>query len=122
MAGLGAATASKSGSQLDVVWPARQPDPRLSAPEVPTVSLTFPRLSLRRPAAIISRQLLDLPRSRIESLLTSFPKLIPAGSQHTTVETADVRYVYQPMDDVWVVLITNLGSNILQVRPRPVYC
>lgn len=59
--------------------------------------------------------MLEVPRSRIESLLTSFPKLIPAGSQHTTIETSDVRYVYQPMDDVWVVLITNLGSNILQV-------
>jgi hypothetical protein len=56
-----------------------------------------------------------MPRSRIEGLLASFPKLIPAGSQHTTIETADVRFVYQPMEDLYVILITNKQSNILQV-------
>lgn len=65
---------------------------------------------------MISRQFLEMPRSRIEGLLASFPKLIPAGSQHTTIETADVRFVYQPMEDLYVILITNKQSNILQVR------
>jgi hypothetical protein len=37
------------------------------------------------------------------------------GSQHTTVETPDVRFVYQPFDELYVMLITNKGSNILQV-------
>jgi hypothetical protein len=55
-----------------------------------------------------------MSRSRIESLLTSFPKLIPVSSQHTSVETADVRYVYQPLEDLYIVLITNKASNILQ--------
>ncbi|KIO21890.1 hypothetical protein M407DRAFT_123121 [Tulasnella calospora MUT 4182] len=55
-----------------------------------------------------------MPKSRIESLLTSFPKLIPAGSQHTSVETADVRYVYQPLEDLYILIITNKASNILQ--------
>ncbi|KAL7416841.1 hypothetical protein BDY24DRAFT_205327 [Mrakia frigida] len=63
---------------------------------------------------VISRQFLEMPRSRIEGLLASFPKLIPAGSQHTTIETADVRFVYQPMEDLYVLVITNKGSNILQ--------
>lgn len=36
-----------------------------------------------------------MPRSRIESLLSSFPKLIKAGEEHTFVETEAVRYVYQ---------------------------
>ena len=66
---------------------------------------------------MISRQFLEMPRSRIEGLLASFPKLIPAGSQHTTIETADVRFVYQPMEDLYVILITNKQSNILQVSP-----
>ncbi|KAK4684551.1 coatomer subunit delta, partial [Tremellales sp. Uapishka_1] len=65
--------------------------------------------------ALLSRQFRPLPRSRIESLLASFPKLIPANSQHTTVETADVRFVYQPFEELYVLLITNKGSNILQV-------
>jgi hypothetical protein len=55
-----------------------------------------------------------MTRARIESLLASFPKLIPANTQHTSVETADVRYVYQPLEDLYIVLITNKASNILQ--------
>ncbi|KIJ53699.1 hypothetical protein M422DRAFT_201923 [Sphaerobolus stellatus SS14] len=63
---------------------------------------------------ILSRQFLEMPRSRIESLLTSFPKLIPTNTQHTSVETVDVRYVYQPLEDLYILLITNKASNILQ--------
>lgn len=66
-------------------------------------------------SAVLSRQFRPLPKSRIDGLLTSFPKLIPVGSQHTTVETAEVRFVYQPFDELYVMLITNKGSNILQV-------
>jgi coatomer subunit delta len=55
-----------------------------------------------------------MTRMRIESLLASFPKLIPTNSQHTSVETADVRYVYQPLEDLYILLITNKASNILQ--------
>jgi hypothetical protein len=66
-------------------------------------------------SALVSRQFRPLPKSRIDSLLTAFPKLIPSGSQHTTVETSDVRYVYQPFDESYVVVVTNKGSNILQV-------
>jgi len=64
--------------------------------------------------AVISRQFRDMTRTRIESLLASFPKLIPTGTQHTSVETADVRYVYQPLEDLYILLITNKSSNILQ--------
>jgi hypothetical protein len=55
-----------------------------------------------------------MTRARIDSLLAAFPKLIPTGTQHTTVETSDVRYVYQPLEDLYIVLITNKASNILQ--------
>jgi hypothetical protein len=64
--------------------------------------------------AIFSRQFVDMARSRIEGLLTSFPKLIGVGDQHTFVETDSVRYVYQPLDKLYIVLITNKNSNILQ--------
>ncbi|KAI8052558.1 Mu homology domain-containing protein, partial [Syncephalis plumigaleata] len=33
---------------------------------------------------------------------------------HTTVETESVRYVYQPIDQLYLVLLTNRQSNILQ--------
>ena len=55
-----------------------------------------------------------MTRARIESLLSSFPKLIPTGTQHTSVETSEVRYVYQPLEDLYILLITNKASNILQ--------
>lgn len=57
--------------------------------------------------AVISRQFHEMQRSRIEGLLASFPKLTSAGQQHTTVETEHVRFVYQPLDDLFMVLITN---------------
>jgi hypothetical protein len=67
--------------------------------------------------ALVSRQFRALPKSRIESLLASFPALIPPGSQHTTVESQDgsVRFVYQVVEEVVIVVVTNRGSNILQV-------
>jgi hypothetical protein len=64
--------------------------------------------------AVISRQFRDMTRTRIESLLASFPKLIPTNTQHTSVETSEVRYVYQPLEDLYILLITNKASNILQ--------
>lgn len=62
----------------------------------------------------MSRQFLDMPRSRVEALLASFPKLADTGTQHTTVEQDNVRFVYQPLDELYMVLITNRQSNILQ--------
>lgn len=53
-------------------------------------------------------------RARVEGLLASFPKLADAGTQHTTVEQDNVRFVYQPLDELYMVLITNRQSNILQ--------
>ncbi|KAL8789954.1 MAG: hypothetical protein Q9213_000840 [Squamulea squamosa] len=64
--------------------------------------------------AVLSRQFREVSRSRIEGLLASFPKLADSGTQHTTVEQDNVRYVYQPLDELYMVLITNRQSNILQ--------
>lgn len=64
--------------------------------------------------AILSRHFREIARSRIEGLLAAFPKLADSGTQHTTVEQDNVRYVYQPLDELYMVLITNRQSNILQ--------
>ncbi|KAJ3338326.1 hypothetical protein HDU93_009626, partial [Gonapodya sp. JEL0774] len=64
--------------------------------------------------ALVSRQFVEMPRSRIEGLLASFPKLIGTGDQHTFVETDSVRYVYQPLEELFCILVTNKSSNILQ--------
>jgi len=64
--------------------------------------------------ALVSRQFVEMTRIRIEGLLAAFPKLIGSGKQHTYVETEHVRYVYQPMESLYLLLITNKASNILE--------
>lgn len=62
----------------------------------------------------MSRQFVDMSRIRIEGLLAAFPKLVGSGKQHTFVETENVRYVYQPMENLYLLLVTNKQSNILE--------
>ncbi|CAN6326091.1 unnamed protein product [Urochloa humidicola] len=64
--------------------------------------------------ALVSRQFVDMSRIRIEGLLAAFPKLVGTGKQHTYVETENVRYVYQPIEGLYLLLITNKHSNILE--------
>lgn len=63
---------------------------------------------------LLSRQFVDMTRIRIEGLLAAFPKLVGSGKQHTYVETENVRYVYQPMESLYLLLVTNKQSNILE--------
>lgn len=64
--------------------------------------------------ALLLRQFRDLSKDRITELLSNFPSLILQGSLQTTVEDESVRYVFQPLEEFYIVLITNKSSNILQ--------
>ncbi|CAA2982337.1 coatomer subunit delta-like [Olea europaea subsp. europaea] len=55
-----------------------------------------------------------MSRIRIEGYLAAFPKLVGTGKQHTYVETENVRYVYQPIESLYLLLVTNKQSNILE--------
>ena len=48
--------------------------------------------------------------------MANLPKLIEQsqGKQCTFIETETIRYVYQPMDKLFLVLITSKASNIIE--------
>merc|ERR1719399_2648346 len=64
---------------------------------------------------VMSRQFVEMTRIRIEGLVAAFPKLLGgAGKQHTFVETDNVRYLYHPLEGLYLVLITTKASNIVE--------
>jgi len=65
---------------------------------------------------LVSRQFMSIPRSRIEGLLAAFPKLLSGNEnqQHTFIETTSVRYLYQRFEDLFLIVITNKSSNIIE--------
>jgi len=62
---------------------------------------------------LIARQFVEMTRLRVEGLLSAFPKLVDSGKDHTFIETETVRYVYQPIESMYLLLVTNKSSNIL---------
>lgn len=65
---------------------------------------------------LLSRQFMDMTRIRVEGLMAAFPKLLVSAStkQHTYFETNEVRYVYQPLENMYLVLLTTKSSNIVE--------
>ena len=66
----------------------------------------------------VSRQFVSITRLRMEGLITAFQRLVENSESetkdHTFIETDSVRYVYSPLDQLYLVIITSLDSNILE--------
>lgn len=62
----------------------------------------------------VARQFCEMTRSKVEALYAAFPRLIQKGKQHTVLETNENRYIYQPINDFYSVIITDKQSNILE--------
>ncbi|KAL6545708.1 hypothetical protein OROGR_009582 [Orobanche gracilis] len=69
------------------------------------------QVNLAKP--LVSRQFVVMSRIRIEGYLAAFPKLVGTGKQHTFIETESIRYVYQPIESLYLLLVTSKQSNIL---------
>ena len=65
-------------------------------------------------ATLFSRQFVAMPRMRVEGLFNSFPKLVDKTTQHTFVDTESVRYLYQPIESLYIVVITTKNSNMME--------
>ena len=63
---------------------------------------------------LLARQFVEMTRMKVENHLATFPKLVSSNSQHNTVETAEVRYVYQSIESLLLVLTTSKMSNIVE--------
>lgn len=64
---------------------------------------------------LLSRQYVELSSTRIHEILAVYPRLFGEGAQHTTLEEGGVRYIYEPIDELFVVLVSDAASsNILQ--------
>ena len=47
-------------------------------------------------------------------MMNSFLTLLTLGKQCTHIETESIRYVYLPMEKLFLVLITTKNSNIIE--------
>lgn len=64
----------------------------------------------------MARQFIPITKIKLEEYMANFPKLIAEsqGKQCTFIETDSIRYVYQPMEKLFLVLITTKSSNIIE--------
>ncbi|OMJ93021.1 hypothetical protein SteCoe_4102 [Stentor coeruleus] len=63
---------------------------------------------------LLARQFLEISRSSLEGFLNSFAKLVDSDRQHTYIDQENARFVYQPLEDIYLVLITSKDSNIIE--------
>lgn len=64
---------------------------------------------------LLSRQFKEISKDSITAYLTNFSGLLlENNSQHTTIESDLIRYIYQPVESFILLVITNLNSNIIQ--------
>ena len=70
---------------------------------------------LSKSQTLLARQFVDFPKARIEGLFSAFTKLVDSERKDSTyLETDSVRYVFQHMENLYLVLVTSKQSNILE--------
>lgn len=82
---------------------------------LPVIMVVISAALLSKSKTLLARQFIEITRLRIEGLLSAFLRLIESGNKdHTYIETDSIRYVYLPIESLYLVLVTNKHSNILE--------
>ena len=63
---------------------------------------------------LVSRQYTNITKISLEENIKNFPKSISSNQQHTFVENDHYRYVFLPLENMYLVLLTNKNSNIIE--------
>ncbi|KAM3133333.1 hypothetical protein pb186bvf_014626 [Paramecium bursaria] len=63
---------------------------------------------------LVSRQFQNISLNELKEQVRNFPKLINPNQQHTFIDQDQLRYIYTPVDNVYILLMTNKQSNIIE--------
>ena len=68
----------------------------------------------KRGKILVARQYRPTSKLQLEEAISNFPKMIISEQQHTFIEDDKIRYVYLPMESLYLVLLTSKTSNIIE--------
>ena len=57
---------------------------------------------------------MDIPKRKIEGLLLAFFNSLDPTSESNYIETENTRYLYLPIESLYVLLLTSIDSNIIE--------
>ena len=63
---------------------------------------------------VLSRNFVKISHARLETLLSSFIRSLSLNQQHSYFENDQVRFVFLPLGQLYLVLITSKKSNMIQ--------
>lgn len=63
---------------------------------------------------LLARQFQPISKLSLEESVKNFPKSISPNQQHTFIETSALRYIYLPLESLYLLLLTNKNSNIIE--------
>lgn len=63
---------------------------------------------------LVARQFVPISKIKVEEYVSSLPRHIAKGYQHTQIEIENLRYLYIPIQDLLLVLITSKSSNVIE--------
>jgi DNA anti-recombination protein RmuC len=62
----------------------------------------------------ISRQFEAMTKNQVEDIYRSFPKLIKPHQQHTYVQSEKYTFLFIPIDNLYLVVVSSRNSNIIE--------